>query len=75
MECPICGAHAEKIATAIGSVSIACPMCGEFDIASSVMATGQLRSLKPEQLSDVFRQAQRSAEPGARPMITSYLVA
>jgi hypothetical protein len=75
VDCPICGAVAEKIATIIDRVSIACPMCGEFDVASSVMASGQLQGLTLEERADVLDKAQRSAEPGARPMITPYLFA
>lgn len=74
MDCPICGAIAERIATTIESVGIACPMCGQFDIASSVIATGQLQGLALEERADVLGRAQRSAEPGARPVITPYLL-
>jgi predicted RNA-binding Zn-ribbon protein involved in translation (DUF1610 family) len=75
MDCPICGLIAERIATAIDGVSIACPMCGQFDIASSVIASGQLQGLALEERADVLGRARRSAEPGARPMITPYLLA
>ena len=75
MDCPICGAVAERSATAIDGLSIACPMCGEFDVASSIIASGQLRGLAPEERADVLGRARRSAEPGARPMITPYLLA
>jgi hypothetical protein len=75
MECPICGAIAERIATTIDSVGIACPMCGEFDVASSVVASGQLQGLALHERSDVLGRAQRSAEPGGRPLITPYLLA
>ncbi len=74
MDCPICGAIAERIATAIDGLSIACPMCGEFDVASSVLASGQLQALAPEERANVLDKAQRSAQPGARPMITPYLL-
>jgi hypothetical protein len=75
MDCPICGAVAERIATTYDSVGIACPMCGEFDVASSVIASGQLQGLAVGERADVLGRAQRSAEPGARPMITPYLLA
>jgi hypothetical protein len=75
MDCPICGAIAERVATIVDGLSIACPMCGEFDVASSVMASGQLQALALEERADVLGRAQRSAERGARPMITSYLLA
>src|SRR5258707_7671 len=75
MDCPICGAIAEQIRTTIASVTIICPMCGEFDVASSVMATGQLQKLEPDQRGDVLDKARRSAQPGARPVITPYLLA
>jgi hypothetical protein len=35
----LCGALAEKIATAIESLSIACPTCGEFDPDRAVLST------------------------------------
>jgi hypothetical protein len=37
MDCPIRGAIAEQIRTAIDGVSIVWPMCGEYDIASAVV--------------------------------------
>src|SRR6266849_8792505 len=73
MDCPICGAIAEQMRTTIASMTIICPMCGEFDVASSVMATGQLQKLEPDQRGDVLDKARRSAQPGARPVITPYL--
>src|SRR5258706_5321397 len=75
MDCPICGAIAEQIWTTIAGVTIICPMCGEFDVASSVMATGQLQKLEPDQRGDVLDKARRSAQPCARPVITPYLLA
>ena len=74
MDCPICGANAEQIPTTIDDVSIVCPTCGEYDVASAVLATGQLQKLEPEKRGDVLDKARRSAEPGARPMITDYLL-
>jgi hypothetical protein len=38
MSCPVCGANAEQITGTIDGVSIVCPMCGEYDVASSVIA-------------------------------------
>src|SRR5258708_15323280 len=61
--------------TTIDGVSIVCPMCGEYDVASAVLATGQLQKLEPEKRGDVLDKARRSAEPGARPVITPYLLA
>src|SRR5262249_26828318 len=75
MDCPICGSIAKTIASTIGSVGIACPMCGEFDVANSVIASGQLRGFALEERADVLSRAQRSAELGARPMITPYMLA
>src|SRR5712671_3018001 len=74
MDCPICGANAEQIPTTVDDVSIVCPTCGEYDVASAVLATGQLQKLEPEQRRDALDQAKRSAHPGARPMITDYLL-
>jgi hypothetical protein len=74
MDCPICGAIAEQIRTTI-DVTIICPMCGEFDVARSVMATGQLEKLEPDQRGDVLDKARRAAQPGVRPVITPNLLA
>jgi hypothetical protein len=74
MDCPVCTANAEQIATAIDGMGIICPTCGEYDVASAVVATGQLKKLGPEQRRDALDQAKRSAHPGARPMITDYLL-
>jgi hypothetical protein len=73
MNCPICGANAEQVSATIHSVSIRCPVCGEYDVSGSVVAK-QLQTLEPEQRRDVLDKAKRSAEPGARPVITTYLL-
>src|SRR5258707_12520524 len=75
MDCLICGANAEQIPTTIDDVSIVCPTCGEYDVASAVVATGQLQKLEPDQRGDVLDKARRSAQPAARPVITPYLLA
>jgi hypothetical protein len=75
MNCPICGASAEQIPTTIDGMSIVCPKCGEYDVSSSVIATGQWQRLEPEERGDALNKAKRSALPGVRPMITSYLLA
>jgi predicted RNA-binding Zn-ribbon protein involved in translation (DUF1610 family) len=75
MNCPICGANAEQIETTIDGVSINCPKCGEYDIASTVIAREQLQRLDPEERSFALGMARRSAQSGARPFITTYLVA
>jgi predicted RNA-binding Zn-ribbon protein involved in translation (DUF1610 family) len=75
MKCFVCGADAEKIATTIDAVSIVCPVCGEYDVSSSAIATRQMEKLEPEQRRDALAQAKRAAEPGTRPMIHTYLLA
>jgi len=75
MNCPVCGANAEQIQTASEGVSIVCPACGEYDVSRSVIATGQWQRLEPEERGDLLNKAKRSALPGARPMITPYLLA
>jgi hypothetical protein len=65
----------KKIATTIDAVSIVCPTCGEYDVSSSAIATGQMEKLEPEQRLDALVQAKRSAQPGTRPMINTYLLA
>ena len=75
MNCLVCGANAEQIAASIDCVTIVCPACGEYDVSSETIATGQMDKLEPEQRRDALEQAKRSAQPGARPMITPYLLA
>jgi hypothetical protein len=75
MNCLVCGAKAEEIAVTIDVVSIFCPVCGEYDVSSSAIATGQMEKLEPEQRRDALDEAKRSAQPGARPMIATYLLA
>jgi hypothetical protein len=75
MKCFVCGAKAQKSATTIDAVSILCPVCGEYDVSSSAIATGQMEELEPEQRRDALVQAKRSAQPGTRPMINTYLLA
>ena len=75
MNCPVCGASAEQIPATIDGVSIVCPECGEYDVSSSIIATGQWQRLEPEERGDTLNKAKRSALPGARPMITPYLLA
>ena len=74
MNCPVCDANAEQIASTIHGMSIACPTCGEYDISSSVLAEDWQR-LEPEERCDALNKAKCSAQPGARPMITAYLFA
>jgi len=75
MKCLVCGAKAEQIAATVDAVSILCPVCGEYDVSTSAIATGQMEQLELEQRRDALNQAKRSAQPGARPMITTYLLA
>ena len=75
MDCLICGADAEHIQAIGDVVSVLCPMCGAYDVSGSVIASGQLRGLTLDQRSDILDKARRSMLPGARPMITPYLLA
>jgi hypothetical protein len=75
MNCPVWGANAEQIATTIEGVSIVCPLCGEYDVSSSVIATGQLPRLERGERGAALSKAKCAAQPGARPVITSYLLA
>jgi ribosome-binding protein aMBF1 (putative translation factor) len=72
MNCLVCGAKADLIDVAIDGVSIACPRCGEYAVSSSAIT---FEKLEPEQRRDALARAKRSAQPGARPMITTYLLA
>jgi hypothetical protein len=75
MNCPVCGAKAEHITSTIDGVTVVCPVCGEYDIATSVLATEQLQRLEPNKRGDALIKAKRSAQPGDRPMITTNLLA
>ena len=74
MDCPVCGANAEQLPTTIDAMSIACPTCGEYDISTSVRIEDWQR-LEPQERRDVLEEAKRSAQPGARAIITADLVA
>ena len=73
MNCQVCGGNAEQVSTTTGA-TIVCPTCGEYDISSEVVATGQLQKLEPGRRRDVLNQAKRVAQPGVRPVITIYLL-
>jgi predicted RNA-binding Zn-ribbon protein involved in translation (DUF1610 family) len=75
MNCLICGAKAQLLDVTIDSVSFTCPTCGEYAVSSPAIATRQVENLEPEQRRDALDQAKRSAQPGSRPMITTYLLA
>ena len=75
MNCPVCGANAERIMSTSEGVTIACPMCGKYDVSSSVLATEQLQRLEPEARGEALSKAKRCALPGARPTITTNLLA
>jgi hypothetical protein len=75
MRCLVCGADAEQIPVRIGSMGVACPTCGEYEIENAVIAAGQVRRLEPEQRRDVLDRAKRSAPTRARPLIRPFLLA
>jgi hypothetical protein len=75
MDCPVCGAEAEAIPATIIDLRILCPACGEYDVSTTVISTGQLQSLEPDQRREILDMAKHAAPPGARPMITTYLLA
>ena len=75
MNCLVCGTNAEQISITIEAVSIACPVCGEYDVSSWAIATSLMKKLEPEQRRDALHKAKRSARPGVRPMIDIYLFA
>jgi hypothetical protein len=74
MECPICGANAEQLPATTDAMSIACPACGEYDISTS-LPIEDWQSLELRDRRDVLDEAKRSAQPGARAIITADLVA
>ena len=74
MECLVCGADAGQIPASIGRLGVVCPVFGEYDIETAVIAAGQWRTLEPEQRRDILDKAKRSAQQGARPLIGSYLL-
>lgn len=74
MICPICDATAEQVPPLTDGLGVVCLACGAYDISHTVIATGQLRKLELDRRRDVLDKAKRSARPGCRPMITSYLL-
>jgi hypothetical protein len=74
MECNVCGGNAEQVNTATNGITVVCPSCGEYDVSSAVIATGQLWKLEPARRRDLLEQAKHAAEPGVRPVITTYLL-
>lgn len=74
MKCLVCGADSEQIAVTCEAATIACPRCGEYDISSTALATEQMKKLEPEQRRKALDRAKRSAVPGTRPLINSYLL-
>jgi hypothetical protein len=75
MDCPVCTANAEQIATAIDGMGIICPTCGEYDVSNSVLAAEDWQRLDPDERCHVLDDAKRSGQPGARPIITNDLLA
>jgi hypothetical protein len=75
MDCPVCTANAEQIATTIDGMGIICPTCGEYDISSSVLATEDWQRLYPDERCNVLDDAKRLGQPGVRPTITNDLLA
>ena len=59
MDCPVCTANAEQIATAIDGMGIICPTCGEYDVSSSVLAAEDWQRLDPDERCDVLNDAKR----------------
>jgi transcription initiation factor TFIIIB Brf1 subunit/transcription initiation factor TFIIB len=75
MDCPICGTNTEDISTTADGLRIVCSTCGEYDITSAVLGSEQWQTLDPEERFDVLKDAKRSAQPNARPVIATYLLA
>jgi hypothetical protein len=75
MDCPVCGTNTEEISTTADGLRIVCSTCGEYDISSAVLGSEQWQRLDTEGRCDVLDDAKRSAQPNARPMIATYLLA
>ena len=65
MNCPACCANAEHFVSTNDGLRIACPICGEYDVASSVVATEQLRRLEPDERIDVLNKRRSAARSQA----------
>jgi hypothetical protein len=74
MECLVCGGDAEQILSRAGRIGVACRVCGEYELETAVITSGQWRSLEPKRRRDILDEAKRSAQPGARPLIRPYLL-
>ncbi len=74
VNCPVCGANAEQLTPMGDKRSINCPTCGEYDISESILAAEQWKGLGPDERRGALETAKRSADPDARPMITTDLL-
>jgi hypothetical protein len=72
MKCPVCGDAAEEIRTTFDGKSIRCPQCGEYDISGTLFDSGDFQKLGTEERRAALAKAKRTAQPGKRPMITTY---
>jgi hypothetical protein len=75
MDCPVCGTNTEEISTTADGLRIVCSTCGEYDISSAVLGSEQWQRLDPEERRDILEDAKRSAQPSARAVITTHLLA
>lgn len=74
MDCPVCGtAGAEDITVqTFDGKTFRCRTCGEYDVAGSVIDPGALERLSADARRGALQKAKGKAQPGKRPMITSY---
>lgn len=75
MDCPVCGTDTEEISTTADGLRIVCSTCGEYDITTTVLGSEQWQRLERDERLDLLGDAKRSAEPYARPVIATYLLA
>ena len=70
MYCPICGTAAEDITDReIDGQTVQCSVCGEYDIARSVLSDERWASLDADGRRAVLDKARQQSQPGQRPKI------
>jgi len=71
--CPICGTAAEDATKQpFDGLTVQCPVCGEYDISRSVLSDKRWEGLARDGRHRALDKVKRSAQPGKRPMITTY---
>jgi hypothetical protein len=69
MQCPICGAAAKHVAENAEGLAVACPRCGDYQVAEDCL--NALLRLDLEDRTAALETARRCAAPGTTAIISS----